>query len=41
MIAELAPGEHFSVLDDSLGWMWGYAGKNRRVGYIRSDSFAQ
>jgi hypothetical protein len=38
LIAELAPGEHFRLLDDRLGWAWGYAGKNRRVGYVRSES---
>ena len=36
-IGELAPGEPFAMLDDSLGWAWGYAGKERRVGYIRSE----
>jgi hypothetical protein len=24
------------MLDDSLGWAWGYAGKDRRVGYVES-----
>jgi hypothetical protein len=38
LIAELAPGEHFRLLDDRLGWAWGYAGKDRRVGYVRSES---
>ncbi|MEO8456010.1 MAG: hypothetical protein ABI454_12705 [Sphingomicrobium sp.] len=37
-LRELAPGEPFAMLDDSLGWAWGYAGKKRRVGYIRSES---
>jgi len=41
VITQLAAGEHFSVLDDSLGWTWGYAGEDRRVGYVRSDTFAQ
>jgi hypothetical protein len=26
------------MLDDSLGWAWGYAGKERRVGYVSSDA---
>jgi hypothetical protein len=34
LIGELGPGEHFAMLDDSLGWAWGYAGKDRRVGYV-------
>ena len=33
-IRELAVGESFSMLDDSLGWAWGYAGDERRVGYV-------
>ena len=37
-IRELAPGEMFDLLDESLGWAWGYAGKERRVGYVRSDA---
>jgi hypothetical protein len=26
------------MLDDSLGWAWGYAGEEGRVGYVRSDA---
>ena len=37
-IRELAPGETFDLLDESLGWAWGYAGKERRVGYVRADA---
>jgi hypothetical protein len=33
-IRELAQGEPFAMLDDSLGWAWGYAGAERRVGYV-------
>jgi Bacterial dipeptidyl-peptidase Sh3 domain len=33
-IRQLAPGERFEMLDDSLGWAWGYAGPDRRVGYV-------
>ena len=28
------------MLDDSLGWAWGYAGKERRVGYAPSAALA-
>jgi hypothetical protein len=38
VLAELQPGERFSLLDDSLGWAWGYAGDEGRVGYVRSDA---
>jgi hypothetical protein len=38
VIRELASGEPFLLLDDSLGWAWGYAGEERRVGYVRSDA---
>lgn len=36
LLGELAAGEPFEILDNSLGWAWGYGGKDRRVGYIRS-----
>jgi len=38
VIGGLAPGEPFELLDDSLGWAWGYAGGDRRVGYVRADA---
>ena len=38
-ILELAPGDPFEMLDNSLGWAWGYGGANRLVGYVRSDAF--
>ena len=38
VIRELAAAEPFAMLDDSLGWAWGYAGKERRVGYVRHDA---
>jgi hypothetical protein len=37
VIGSLQPGEPFALLDDSLGWAWGYAGDDRRVGYVRSE----
>ena len=37
VLAELRRGERFRLLDDSLGWAWGYAGVEGRVGYVRSD----
>jgi hypothetical protein len=41
VIRELAAGEAFSMLDDSLGWAWGYAGTERHVGYVRSGALAK
>jgi dipeptidyl peptidase-like protein len=38
VIGDLSAGEPFALLDDSLGWSWGYAGEGRRVGYVRSDA---
>jgi hypothetical protein len=29
------------MLDDSLGWAWGYAGEERRVGYVPSSALLQ
>ena len=37
IIRELGPGESFAMLDDTLGWAWGYAAADRRVGYVRSE----
>ena len=37
-VCELAAGERFDLLDDTLGWAWGYAGAERRVGYVRSEA---
>ena len=39
-LRDLAAGEPFAMLDDSLGWAWGYAGAERHVGYVRSDALA-
>ena len=36
-LLELAAGDPFAMLDNSRGWAWGYAGKGRRVGYLRSE----
>ena len=40
-VRNLSEGEAFMMLDDSLGWAWGYAGTDRRVGYVRSDALSQ
>jgi hypothetical protein len=40
VIREVASGDAFAMLDDSLGWAWGYAGQDRRVGYVRSEAVA-
>jgi hypothetical protein len=37
-IRALVVGEPFAMLDESVGWAWGYAGKDRRVGYVRSEA---
>jgi hypothetical protein len=34
-------GEPFLMLDDSLGWAWGYAGERRCVGYVPSDALTR
>ena len=38
VIRKLEPGEPFAMLDDTLGWAWGYAGGDHRVGYVRSSA---
>jgi hypothetical protein len=37
IIAEVGIGDAFALLDESLGWAWGYAGAERRVGYLPGD----
>jgi hypothetical protein len=40
LIRMVEPGEPFWMLDDSIGWAWGYAGEERRVGYLLSDALS-
>ena len=37
-VEELEAGDPFLMLDDSLGWAWGYGGADRRVGYVPSEA---
>jgi hypothetical protein len=37
-VRELEAGERFLMLDESLGWAWGYGGSERRVGYVPSNA---
>ena len=39
-IRTLGVGEPFALLDSSVGWAWGYAGADRRVGYVRAEALA-
>ena len=41
IIRDLAAGDRFLMLDDTLGWAWGYAGEDRRVGYVRSEAISR
>ena len=38
VICELKAGEPFEMLENSVGWAWGYGGPDRRVGYVESDA---
>ena len=40
IVRELKANERFDMLDDSLGWAWGYAGTDRRVGYVHLSAIA-
>ncbi|MBA3667033.1 MAG: hypothetical protein H0W65_04850 [Sphingomonas sp.] len=37
LVSELDAGEELLMLDNSLGWAWGY-GPDGRVGYVRSEA---
>jgi hypothetical protein len=38
--AELGAGDTFLMLENSVGWAWGYGGPQRLVGYVRSEALA-
>ena len=40
-IVGLEAADPFLLLDESLGWAWGYGGNGRRVGYVRSDALTR
>lgn len=37
-LARLDAGDMLLMLDCSRGWAWGYAGEQRRVGYVRAEA---
>lgn len=39
-VADLTAGSRFLMLDETLGWAWGYAGLERSVGYVPSAAIA-
>jgi len=41
VIGRLAKGDSFAMLDSTLGWAWGYAGSERRVGYVESSKIGR
>ena len=36
-LCALEAGDPFEMLDCRVGWAWGYAGLERRVGYVSAD----
>ena len=38
VLADLAVGDPLLILDNSRGWAWGYAGPERRVGYVQAEA---
>ena len=41
IVVELSEGDCFLMLDDSLGWAWGYGGDERRVGYVPTGALTK
>jgi hypothetical protein len=39
-LRQIDGGETFRLLEDSLGWAWGYADSDHRVGYLPSDALS-
>jgi hypothetical protein len=40
-VTKLKPGDPFAMLDNSIGWAWGYGGPDRLVGYVESEAIAK
>ena len=38
LVVELSAGDEMWLLDITGGWAWGYAGKDRKVGYVRAEA---
>jgi len=38
IVGQLEAGDRLEMLDNSLGWAWGYAGADRLVGYVKADA---
>jgi hypothetical protein len=41
IVEELHRGDPFLMLDESLGWAWGYGGNDRKVGYVPTEALAE
>jgi hypothetical protein len=40
-IAHLEAGDDFALIEITLGWAWGYAGPDGRVGYVEAQAIAR
>ncbi|HYN45174.1 MAG TPA: hypothetical protein VES64_00620 [Allosphingosinicella sp.] len=40
IVAELAPGDSFAVLEYAGGWAWGYVQAGHHVGYVEAAALA-
>jgi len=40
LVCELQPGDPFEMVENSVGWAWGYGGSERLVGYVEIDALA-
>ncbi|MCJ8190241.1 hypothetical protein [Sphingomicrobium aestuariivivum] len=38
LVVQLDAGDAFELLDSRGGWVWGYAGPDRLVGYIKAEA---
>lgn len=38
LVTQLAAGDSFELLDSRGGWVWGYGGPDRLVGYIKEEA---
>jgi hypothetical protein len=38
LLGMLHPGDEMWMLDDTGGWAWGYAGPDKKVGYVKAQA---
>jgi hypothetical protein len=40
VIKQISAGDTFAVVEEIVGWAWGYGGVERRVGYVPTEALS-